>query len=83
MLATSVALTGISVAAVGPIVFVALAAPQLATRVAGSQGAAVVPAALMGAVLLIAADIVARLLPPPSQLPVGVVTGGLGGIYLV
>lgn len=80
--ATAVGLAAVSVAAVGPIAFVALAAPQLARRLAASPGAAVVPSALMGAALLAAADIVARLLPLPSQPPVGVVTGGLGGCYL-
>ena len=83
VVATAVGLAGVAVAAVGPIAFVALAAPQLARRLTAGTGAGVVPAGLMGAVLLCAADLVARLLPLPGQLPVGVVTGGLGGGYLV
>jgi iron complex transport system permease protein len=82
VLVTAVGLTGVSVAAVGPIAFVALAAPQLARRLTGAPGVGVVAAAAMGALLLTAADLVARLLPLPGQLPVGVVTGGLGGAYL-
>jgi iron complex transport system permease protein len=82
VIATAVGLSGVAVAAVGPIAFVALAAPQVARRLAGSTGAGVVPAGLTGAVLLSAADLVARSLPLHGQLPVGVVTGGLGGCYL-
>ncbi|GAB2935221.1 iron chelate uptake ABC transporter family permease subunit [Micromonospora polyrhachis] len=82
VLATAVILSGVSVAAVGPIAFVALAAPQLARRLTAGPGVGVIPAAFMGALLLCVADLVARLLPLPGQLPVGVVTGGLGGGYL-
>jgi len=83
VLAVAIALAGVSVAAVGPIAFVALAAPQIARQLTRSPGAAVVPAMLTGAALLSAADLLARQLPVTSPLPVGVITGGLGGIYLV
>ena len=82
VLVTAVALTGVAVAAVGPIAFVALTAPQLARRLTRHPGVGVLSSGAMGAVLLVAADLVARALPRPGQLPVGVVTGGLGGAYL-
>ncbi|MFA1543354.1 FecCD family ABC transporter permease [Actinomadura monticuli] len=69
--------------ATGPIVFVALAAPQIGRRIAGAAGAPALPAALTGALLLIAADLAAQTLLAPVQLPVGVVTTALGGGYLI
>jgi len=72
-----------AVATAGPIAFVALAAPQLAKRLTGSVAVSVVPAALMGAFVLATSDIVAQRLFAPAQLPVGVATGAVGGLYLV
>jgi len=70
-------------AVAGPIVFIALAAPQIGRRLAGAAGVPLVPAALTGAVLLLAADLVAQLLLAPVALPVGVVTTAIGGCYLI
>ncbi|GGO68110.1 FecCD family ABC transporter permease [Nonomuraea cavernae] len=67
----------------GPIVFIALAAPQIGRRLTGAAGVPLVPAALTGAVLLLAADLVAQLLLAPMALPVGVVTTAIGGCYLI
>ncbi|WP_442934274.1 FecCD family ABC transporter permease [Micromonospora sp. CPCC 205539] len=69
-------------AAAGPIAFVALAAPPLAARLTRSPHAGVLPAALMGAALLSAGDWAAQHALPDNDLPVGVVTAALGGIYL-
>ncbi|MFA1548716.1 FecCD family ABC transporter permease [Actinomadura chokoriensis] len=69
--------------ATGPIVFVALAAPQIGRRLAGAAGTPALPAALAGALLLLAADLAAQTVLAPVQLPVGVVTTALGGSYLV
>ncbi|RJL34559.1 FecCD family ABC transporter permease [Bailinhaonella thermotolerans] len=82
LVAVAVALSGVSVASAGPILFVALAAPQLAKRLTRAPGPGVVPAAFMGALLLVTADFAAQRLPTPGQLPVGVLTGSLGGLYL-
>jgi iron complex transport system permease protein len=77
-----VALTAAVTAFAGPIAFVALAAPQIARRLTGSAGTALVPAALLGALILVVSDVVAQhLLPQP--LPVGIVTIVVGGGYLV
>ena len=78
-----VALTAVATAAAGPIAFVALAAPQLARRLTRSPGVAMVPAAAMGALLLVASDFLAQRLFAPTQLPVGVITVALGGTYLM
>jgi iron complex transport system permease protein len=83
MLAAAVLLTSLAAAAAGPVAFVALTAPQLARRLTRTPGPNLLPAMCMGAALLVAADWVAQRAFPGHQLPVGVVTGLLGGGYLV
>ncbi|WP_241228119.1 iron chelate uptake ABC transporter family permease subunit [Actinobaculum sp. 352] len=78
-----VGLAAVAVASGGPIGFVALAAPQLARRLARSPGAAMVPAMAMGAALLVCSDLIAQRALSPFQIPVGLVTGAIGGLYLV
>lgn len=70
-------------AVAGPIVFIALAAPQIGRRLAKAPGIPLLPAALTGAVLLQAADLIAQMLLAPVSLPVGVVTTAIGGGYLM
>nr|WP_234348108.1 iron chelate uptake ABC transporter family permease subunit [Streptomyces specialis] len=70
-------------AVAGPVVFVALAAPQIGRRLAGASGVPLLPAALTGGVLLLAADLLAQTVLAPVVLPVGVVTTALGGCYLL
>ncbi|MFC5156781.1 FecCD family ABC transporter permease [Streptomyces amakusaensis] len=82
LLVTSVGLTAVATAAAGPIAFVALAAPQLARRLTRSAGSGLLPAALMGALLLVVGDLAAQRVLAPTQLPVGVATAALGGVYL-
>ncbi|MEQ4721642.1 iron chelate uptake ABC transporter family permease subunit [Nonomuraea sp. B19D2] len=77
-----VLLSGVATAAAGPVVFVALAAPQLARRLTRSAGVTMGASALMGAVLLTAADLAAQRVLAPTQLPVGVLTAAIGGTYL-
>lgn len=77
-----VALVAVVTAAAGPITFIALAAPQIARRLARTPGVTVAPAAFTGALLLAGADITAQHLLPVT-LPVGVVTVVVGGAYLV
>jgi iron complex transport system permease protein len=78
-----VALTAVTTAAAGPISFVALAAPQLAQRLTRTPGIALIPSAAMGAVLLMASDWLAQRAFAPTQLPVGIVTVAVGGVYFV
>lgn len=83
LLVVGVALTATVTATAGPIGFIALAAPQLARRLTGSAGVAMLPSAAMGALLLCAADFIAQRAFAPTQLPVGIVTVSLGGVYFV
>jgi iron complex transport system permease protein len=76
-----VALTATVTAAAGPIMFVALSAPQIARRISGSAGVALLPSACMGALLLATADFLAQRAFAPTQLPVGIVTVCIGGLY--
>ena len=78
-----VTLAALAVGAAGPIPFVALAAPQIARAMVRAQGPAVVTSALVGAVLVLGADLAARNLPLPASISIGHVTGILGGIYLL
>jgi iron complex transport system permease protein len=83
LIVVGVALTALATATAGPIAFVSLAAPQLARRLTQTAGVALLPAAAMGALLLAGADIIAQRAFAPTQLPVGVVTASIGGLYLV
>ena len=83
LLVLGVALTAVATATAGPIGFVALAAPQLARRLTGAAGVTMLPSAAMGALLLVGADYLAQRAFAPTQLPVGIVTISLGGVYLV
>jgi iron complex transport system permease protein len=74
-----VALTALVTAAAGPLSFIALAAPQIARRLTRGSGLGLVPAALAGALLLLASDVLAQQL----GFPVGIVTVSVGGAYLV
>lgn len=82
--AAVVALAGASVAVAGPIVLVGLAVPHGARALVGNDLPRVIIAcALMGAVLVIASDVVARLVVAPEELPVGVMTALVGAPVLV
>jgi iron complex transport system permease protein len=82
-LVIGVGLIAVATAAAGPISFVALAAPQLAQRLTRTPGIALLPSAAMGACLLMISDFLAQRAFAPTQLPVGVVTVSVGGIYFV
>ncbi len=76
--------TGTAVAQTGLISFVGLVAPHLVrSRVRTTHGPLLALSALTGGVLLLAADILARWLLAPQELPVGVLTAVLGGVYLL
>ena len=76
--------TGTAVAQTGLIAFVGLAAPHLVRSVVKTtHGRLTVLSSLMGAVMLTVADILARYLIAPQELPVGVLTAVLGGGYLL
>lgn len=82
LIALSVAFTSLATAVAGPIAFVALAAPHLARRLTRTPSIALVPAAAMGAALLVVCDWIAQRAFAPTTIPVGIVTGSIGGLYL-
>jgi len=67
------------VAFVGAIGFVGVVVPHLVRLVTGPDHRLVLPgSALLGAILLTAADTIARLVAAPAELPVGIITAALG-----
>lgn len=82
LLLCAVLLAGVAVSAAGPVPFVALVAPQVAMRLARCPTPPMVASGMVGALLLIGADLVART-ALPITLPVGVVTAAIGGPFLV
>jgi iron complex transport system permease protein len=83
MILLCTAISGATVAAVGLIGFVGLMAPHIARSIAGPGHARLVPAsALVGGLLLMAADLVARTVIAPAQLPAGIVTALVGAPFL-
>ncbi|WP_307619846.1 iron chelate uptake ABC transporter family permease subunit [Streptomyces sp. V3I7] len=83
LMVAAVLLTATATAAAGPVSFVALTAPQLARRLTCSPGPNLVASLCMGAALLVTADWASQRAFGADQLPVGVVTGVLGGVYLL
>ena len=81
-LALAVALASVAVAAAGPVPFVALIAPQIAMRLVRSAGPPLLAGGLVGAALVLGADVVSRSLLA-AELPVGVVTAAVGAPYLI
>lgn len=79
----AVLLAAVATSAVGPIAFVAFVAGPIARRLLGPAGNALLPSALVGALVTVAADFVAQHMLGRNQLPVGVVTGALGAVFLI
>jgi iron complex transport system permease protein len=83
VLVIAVTLTGVAVAATGPIAFIALAAPQIVRRITRRGGVIVIPSFLMGAALLACADLITQRIDFGMPAPVGLVTSVIGGVYLI
>ena len=82
LIVAAVGLIAFATAAAGPIAFVAFLSGPIAARLVGPSGSLLVPAALVGAVLVLVGDLVGQY-GLGTRLPVGVVTGVLGAPYLV
>ncbi|MTH64247.1 FecCD family ABC transporter permease [Paracoccus shanxieyensis] len=82
VIVAAVGLIAVATAVTGPIAFVAFLSGPIAARVFGRDGSLLLPAALVGAVLVLAGDYCGQFLLP-SRYPVGVVTGALGAPYLL
>nr|WP_312871085.1 iron chelate uptake ABC transporter family permease subunit [Streptomyces lonarensis] len=83
LIACGVALAGVATAAAGPVAFVAFVSAPIARRLLPGRGAALVPAALVGALIVLLADFAAQHLISSVQLPVGVATSIIGAPYLL
>jgi iron complex transport system permease protein len=83
LLFTGVMLAAMATALSGPVSFVALVAPHLVKKITRGVGAPLFGAALMGAFLVVGGDLAARRIVAPDELAVGIVTGSLGGLYLI
>lgn len=80
----SALITGVMVAFSGLIGFVGLMMPHLVRLIVGGDNARVMPAsALAGAVFLIWADALARVAVAPEDMPIGIVTGLVGGVFFI
>ena len=78
-----VALAALGVAAAGPIAFVAFVSGPIARRLVNTPRAAIVPAAFIGALVVVVADLAARGVLAPTELPVGIMTALIGAPYLL
>jgi len=83
LVAAAVLLVAVAISVAGPIGFLALVAPQIARRLWNTPGMAMWHSALLGSVILVLADFVSARALAPFQIPVGLVTGALGGVYML
>lgn len=80
----SALLTGAAVAFSGVIAFVGLMIPHIVRLVVGGDYRRVLPlSALLGAIFLVLADMLARTIIPPQDLPIGIITGLVGGGFFI
>ena len=82
LIVSAVGLIAFATAAAGPIAFVAFLSGPIAARIIGAHGSPLIPAALVGALLVLLADLLGQY-AFGTRYPVGVVTGALGAPYLV
>ncbi|MCX4092670.1 FecCD family ABC transporter permease [Nocardia sp. alder85J] len=82
LIGTAVIAAALATAAVGPLTFVGLAAPQIARRLLRLPGEPILGSALCGALIVLAGDVAARTVVP-VDLPVGIVTAACGAPLLL
>ncbi|MEV8628271.1 iron chelate uptake ABC transporter family permease subunit [Streptomyces sp. NBC_01268] len=83
LVAVGVILASVATGVAGPVDFVALLAPQIARRTTRTAQIPLLGSALMGALVVVAADLLGRRLFSPVELPVGVLTAAVGAPYLI
>lgn len=83
VLAVAVGLTAVATAYAGPIAFVAFVSAPIARRLIGGAHLAIIPAGLIGAIVVTFADFAASSLIPGVVVPAGIVTGIIGAPYLL
>ncbi|CCN37356.1 Fe(3+) dicitrate transport system permease protein FecD [Vibrio nigripulchritudo SO65] len=80
----SIALACVAVSICGNIGFIGLVAPHAARMMVRGRHLAIIPSTLLiGAILLLSADLFARILMPPIELPAGVLTAFIGAPYFI
>ncbi|REK88316.1 iron ABC transporter permease [Streptomyces inhibens] len=83
LVAVGVVLASMATGAAGPVDFVALLAPQIARRLARTAQIPLLCSALLGALVVVLGDLLARKIFAPTELPVGVLTAAVGAPYLI
>ncbi|MEU3317989.1 iron ABC transporter permease [Streptomyces sp. NPDC006785] len=83
LVALGVVLASVATGTAGPVDFVALLAPQIARRMTRTAQIPLLSSALLGAVIVVLGDLLARRLFSPTELPVGVLTAAVGAPYLI
>lgn len=83
LMLVAVGFAAFATAAVGPVGFVAFVSGPLARTMLNGAGRGFPQAALVGALVMLASDLIAQHLLPNTQLPVGVVTGAFGALFLL
>jgi iron complex transport system permease protein len=77
--AASVLLSGAAVAVAGPVAFIGLTVPHAARAIAGPDYRWVLPySAVLGAILILVADVIGRVVAAPAEVPVGIVMAAVG-----
>ncbi|MDN2659224.1 iron ABC transporter permease [Neptunomonas sp. CHC150] len=82
-LIVAVLLTALAVAVAGPVGLIALVAPELARYLNSYKSVPLINAGLVGAITMVATDLVGRTALSPIEIPVGVITAVVGGPYLL
>ena len=70
-------------AVAGPVGLVGLIGPEIARQLSSHRGVSLIASALSGAIVMVAADLVGRLLLAPIEVPVGIVTAIVGAPFLL
>ncbi len=83
LLVVGVCLAGVATAAAGPVAFVAFMSSPIAARIIGGGRPTLLPAGLVGAVVVLAADFIGAHLVGATPYPAGVITGVVGAPYLL
>ncbi|MFB6346737.1 MAG: FecCD family ABC transporter permease [bacterium] len=84
LLAHSTILTGVIVAVSGAIGFVGLIVPHIVRMIMGANHRRLIPvAALLGGIFLVWADVLARMILAPQELPIGIITSLTGGPFFI
>lgn len=84
LMVTAVALAGATVAAAGTIGFVGLMAPHIGRRLVGPDHIGLLPTAgVIGALIVVAADLVGRTIFAPIELPCGLITAAVGAPFFI